>query len=112
MRAPAITALECSVESRTDGRIVLHVRGDIDIATCDQLRDTIEPHLGPRRALVINLSAVEFMDSSGLHVLERARTVLVADRGSLVLQRPSTAVRRLLVAATAQDLLDAIEEPA
>lgn len=77
-------------------QVVAHVTGEIDLATCGRLRDAIEPHLGPRQRVVLDLSGVTFMDSSCLRVLEDARTVLTADGGSLVLRNPSGAARRLL----------------
>lgn len=86
---------------------VIRVRGEIDIASCERLRDAIEPHLGPRQSIVLDLSEVEFMDSSSLGVLQQARGTLTADGGSLVLRNPSVAAQRLLTAARAQDLLEA-----
>ena len=68
---------------------IIHVRGEIDVATCERLRDTIEPHLGPQQAIVLDLSEVEFMDSSCLRVLQQARGTLTADGGSLFLRNPS-----------------------
>ena len=85
---------------------VIHFRGEIDIATCGRLRDAIEPHLGPAQMIVLDLSGVEFMDSSCLGFLIQARGTLTADGGSLVLRNPSEAARRLLTAAQAQDLLE------
>ena len=98
---------------RVDGATVIHVRGEIDIATCERLRDAIEPFLGPEQTIVLDLSGVEFMDSSALHVLEQARGTLTADGGSLILRNPSRAARLLLTAAQAQHLLevDAEEHP-
>ena len=97
---------------RLDGQVIIHVGGEIDIATCERLRDAIEPHLGPQQTMVLDLSEVEFMDSSCLGVLEQARGALTADGGSLVLRNPSEAARLLLTAAGAQDLLDAVEQNA
>lgn len=77
-------------------QVVAHVTGEVDIATCGRLRDAIEPHLGPRQRVVLDLSGVSFMDSSCLRVLEHAGTVLSADGGSLVVRNPSSAARRLL----------------
>lgn len=92
--------------ARADDATVIRVRGEIDISTCERLRDVVEPHLGPQQAIVLDLSQVEFMDSSSLHVLEEARGKLTADGGSLILRNPSQAARRLLTAANAQYLLD------
>jgi anti-sigma B factor antagonist len=92
--------------AQVDGATVIHVRGEIDMATCERLRDALEPHLGPKQTIVLDLSGVQFMDSSCLHVLERARGTLTADGGSLILRNPSEAARRLLTAAGAERLLD------
>src|SRR5512132_1871333 len=93
--------------AQTGDATVIYVRGEIDIATCERLRDAIEPHLGPRQSVILDLSGVEFIDSSGLHVLEQARGTLTADGGSLVLRNPSKAARRLLTVTRTEDLLQA-----
>ena len=90
-----------------DGRIVVHVRGEIDIATAGRLRDVIEPHLGPEQRIVLDLSGVRFADSSLLALLVQARGRLTADGGSLVLRNPSAAAHKLLTVAQAGGLIDA-----
>ena len=91
----------------TDEATVIHVRGEIDMATAGRLRDAIEPHMGPKQTIVLDLSEVDFMDSSALHVLVQARGRLTEDGGSLVLRNPSRAAHRLLTVAGANDLLEA-----
>jgi anti-sigma B factor antagonist len=93
--------------AQTGAATVIYVRGEIDIATCERLRDAIEPHLGPRQSVILDLAGVEFIDSSGLHVLEQARGTLTADGGSLVLRNPSKAAHRLLTVTQTEDLLEA-----
>ena len=93
--------------AREGDKIVIHVRGQIDMATCERLRDAIEPHLGPAQTIVLDLSEVAFMDSSSLHVLVQARGRLTADGGSLILRNPSHAARRLLDVACAEGLIEA-----
>jgi len=88
------------------GRTVIHVRGEIDIGTYDRLRDAIELHLGPRQTIVLDLSEVEFLDSSSLTVLLQARGKLTADGGSLVLRNPSDFARTLLTLTQTQHLLE------
>jgi anti-anti-sigma factor len=84
---------------------VIHVHGEIDMATCGRLRDVIEPHLGPQQTIVLDLSGVRFMDSSCISVLLQARGTLTADGGSLVLRNPSRAAHLLLTTARVQHLL-------
>ena len=89
------------------GATVARVRGAVDMATCERLRDAIEPHLGPRQTVILDLSEVSFMDSSLLNLLVRARGRLTEDGGSLVLRNASEAARRLLTLVEMADLLEA-----
>ena len=91
----------------TDEATVIHVRGEIDMATAGRLRDAIEPHMGPEQTIVLDLSEVEFMDSSFLNVLVQARGRLTENGGSLVLRNPSPAAHRVLTVGGANDLLEA-----
>ena len=91
----------------TDEATVIHVSGEIDIATAGRLRDVIEPHMGPKQKIILDFSQVEFMDSACLKVLVQARGRLTENGGSLILRNPSTAAHRLLTVAGANDLLEA-----
>jgi anti-sigma B factor antagonist len=97
-----------STEVHRDGdAIVILVRGEVDIATAERLRDAIEPHLGPQQTIVLDMSGVEFMDSACLAVLVQARGTLTADGGSLTLRNPSRAAHRLLTVLGLEGLLQA-----
>jgi anti-sigma B factor antagonist len=89
------------------GATVAYIRGEVDMATCERLRDSIEPYLGPRQTVILDLSEVAFMDSSMLNLLVRARGRLTEDGGSLMLRNPSEAARRLLAIWEMSDLLEA-----
>jgi len=96
-----------------DGATTIYVEGEIDIATAGRLQDAIEPHMGPEQTIVLDLSRVEFMDSSCASVLVHARGSLTADGGSLVLRNPSTIARRLLSVTGIEFILaDDGEQPA
>lgn len=100
-----------STEVASEGDATLiYVRGEIDVATCERLRDAIEPHLGPQQTIILDLSGVEFMDSACLHVLVHARGTLTADGGSLFLRNPSHAAHRLVTISGLHDLLQADAE--
>ncbi len=86
--------------------IVIHVRGEVDVAAIGRLRDVLEPHMGPQQTIVLDLSGVEFMDSASLRFLVHARGDLTADGGSLKLRNPSVSAHRLLTLANAEALLE------
>ena len=69
-------------------------------------RDVIEPNMGPEQTIVLDFAGVEFMDSSSIRVLVKARNELTADGGSLKLRNPSSAARRLLTVVGTENLLD------
>jgi anti-anti-sigma factor len=74
--------------------ITVIISGEIDIATSRSMRDALETGPDPAH-LEVDLSAVTFMDASGIGVLLAARQRAVDGGGSLTLRAPSWAVRRL-----------------
>jgi anti-sigma B factor antagonist len=86
---------------------VLNVRGEVDIETAPALRAALLPvlehHRGP---VVIDLSEVSFMDSTGVHVLvDTSRRLEPQDRRLAIACREGGQVHRLLALV---DLLDAL----
>jgi anti-sigma B factor antagonist len=56
--------------SLVDGRTVVRVAGEIDVYTAPQLRERLDQEIeGGVHDLVVDLSGVTFMDSTGLGVL-------------------------------------------
>jgi len=74
--------------------VTVIISGEIDIATCRAMRDAMATGLGPAH-LEVDMSAVTFIDASGIGVLLAARRLAVDAGGSLTLRAPSWAVRRL-----------------
>jgi anti-anti-sigma factor len=74
--------------------VTVTISGEIDIATCRAMRDALATGPGPAH-LEVDMSAVTFMDASGIGVLLAARQQAVDAGGSLTLRAPSRAVRRL-----------------
>jgi anti-sigma B factor antagonist len=73
------------------------VRGEIDLATQAEFRAVLSDLVVSGQVnLTIDLSGVEFIDSTGLRVLASQSTRFVKAGGSLVVRNPSPAVRRLL----------------
>lgn len=82
------------------------VRGEIEIATAPVLTHAIEDAIrrtsGP---FAVDLAAVDFLDSTGIHCLVRARALLGRDERALALVDPSPAVRRVLALAGLDELV-------
>jgi anti-sigma B factor antagonist len=77
-------------------RSVLSLRGELDVGNKDLLADAIGSALERgARMLVVDLSALDFMDCSGLSVLVETRKQLADGRGQLVITGSQPIVRRL-----------------
>ena len=69
--------LAIDIESHGDA-VLLVLRGDLDLATAPALRDALADVIAGDARIVVDLQAVEFLDSAGLGMLisgrKRART--------------------------------------
>ena len=77
-----------------NGGRVIALRGELDAYTCRGLAESL---IGPPGSLiVIDLSELTFMDSSGIGAIHAARRGAIEDGGYLVVSRPSPMVHRVL----------------
>ena len=67
-------AFEVITESGEQGATRLLLRGELDLATVEKLRTALRQSLDRSRHLVLDLSELVFIDSSGLRELYRATT--------------------------------------
>jgi anti-sigma B factor antagonist len=82
------------------------VRGEVELATAPVLTAALEE--GIRRSsgpFVVDLVAVDFLDSSGIHCLVRARALLGRHERALALICPPGNVRRVLEMAGIDELV-------
>ena len=88
-----------------DGSLVIAVHGELDIATSRLLDEALARALGTDAARVlIDLSAVSFIDSTGLHVLiDHARAE--GSRGRIRLTKWSSQVQRVFELSGTMDYL-------
>lgn len=81
------------------------VHGEVDIGTAEDLEVAIDDAIRESDgAFIIDLSDVGFLDSSGLHVLLRARSLLGREDRALAVICPPGHVRRVLELSGAADL--------
>lgn len=74
--------------------VTVTITGEIDIATSQAMRDALASDSGPAH-LEVDMSAVTFIDASGIGVLLAARQRAVDGGGSLTVRAPSWAVLRV-----------------
>jgi anti-anti-sigma factor len=100
--APVFEIAPCAL----DGASGVSLHGEVDVWASGALRDVLDRKIRDSDgAFVVDLSELEFLDSSGLSVLMRARALLTWDERRLAVVCPPGPVRRLLDIAGVKDLL-------
>ncbi|MBU6497958.1 MAG: STAS domain-containing protein [Rhodospirillales bacterium] len=79
--------------------------GRIDIAGAQEIDMPMSIVGGSRRAVVIDLSAVDFMASMGLRSLVISAKSILSKRGKVVLLAPQSAVEEVIVVSGIDDLI-------
>lgn len=77
--------------------VIVAVEGELDIATADELHDHLQTAVddhGPW--LVLDLSALDFMDSSGLNTVINVYRTITERNGSLALAAPNDRVNKVV----------------
>jgi anti-sigma B factor antagonist len=87
---------------RCGSHTVVLVAGEIDLATRDQLRECLAPLHGD---VVVDLSRVTFLDSSGIATIVAQAARLADDGATLKLRRANVIVARVLHITGLDDLL-------
>ncbi len=83
--------------SSQDGQVVLVLHGELDPHTAPVLRDRIDETVAPdTTTLVLEVSGLRFIDSSGLRVIIGAHKEMAGRDGRLILRAPTDTTRRLL----------------
>lgn len=91
------TAAVTSRESAGQPYTVVELSGEADVTVSGRLRDVLDAEVSrePGR-LIIDLSALRFMDSAALHVILAASKALAARGGAVALVDPQRSVSTVL----------------
>ena len=79
------------------GNVVVHLSGDIDFSNTERLETEISGALLGADSIVIDLEAVEFLDSSGLRLLQRLSAHATDAAASFVVVAPPNSVARSVI---------------
>jgi anti-sigma B factor antagonist len=91
LREPPVSGVD-----RNGGAVVVRLAGELDLYNAPEVRDTLLEECGKRpERLVVDLSGVEFVDSTALGVLIEARAKL-PNRRSFLIAAPRVETRRAL----------------
>ncbi len=101
----------CEVILRADSVIWLALSGELDLAFSSSARLALERAQSEASLVIVDLARVEFMDSTGVHMLLEAQARARRDGTRLVVASPSAVVRRLLDLTGTVDRLTVDDRP-
>jgi anti-anti-sigma factor len=89
--------------------VVVAVAGELDAMTVQQFRDELMRQVpAARRRMVVDLSRLQFMDTSAIHVLVSVNNRVMAGGGLLVLAGAQPVVARVLALAGADEVMPVV----
>ena len=105
------TGFSISTSDR-DGRAVVVIRGELDLATAPDLEAAIAERLDAGQNVVVDLRELAFMDSTGLRVLVAAHARVEGGEQSLLIvrPRPGATIERILAIAGVENVLGMIDD--
>jgi len=104
--------LEINVEHRNDSGVWVRVSGEVNIQTSPKLKASMKPLFdGSEKEIHVDLSAVPFMDSSGIATLVEGLQWARKEDGRFVLHQLQETVRDIFALAKLDTVFD-IEDAA
>lgn len=105
------TGHEFRMSSERNGDVhAIHLFGELDLATIDPVQHELERvEASDARSILIDLSGLAFMDSTGVRLLVGAHARSRADRDRLRLVRGNAAVQRAIEVSGLDDRLPFVD---
>ena len=95
-----------------DGRVVVRLSGEIDLSNVDGLEAQIDDAIADVPDVVIDLAAIDFIDSRGLRLLKRVSAAVAGRDGTLLVVAPAGSLARSVLDMTGMsqelDVRDAV----
>jgi anti-sigma B factor antagonist len=83
-----------------NGRVVIRVSGEIDLSNAERLETQIDEATAGVPSVVIDLTAVDFIDSRGLRLLKRIATAVAERSGTFAVVAPPDSIARSVLDLT------------
>jgi anti-anti-sigma factor len=97
--------------SEHGGRVVVFIRGELDLATAPELENVVTDALDAGHDVVVDLRELEFMDSSGLRVLVSAhKRAQSGPRFQIVRPPAGGPIAKILAIAGVEGELDLVDD--
>ena len=89
-----------------DNKRIIHLDGEIDMDVTDKARNTILPLIEAGHEVHINLSKVEYMDSSGISVLIESHQKALENNTKVIVKEVSKSVLKVIMMAKLEQILN------
>jgi anti-anti-sigma factor len=97
--------------SEHDGRAVIVLRGELDLATAPRFEEVVDERLNAGLDVIVDVRELQFMDSSGLRVLVAAHARTANGQRFLIVRPPAGgAIQKVLAIAGLESELDFVDE--
>ena len=109
----AVEPFTIETDERAD-RVVLTPHGELDMASAPELEQSIMPRLQQGSWIVLDLRALDFIDSSGLRVVVGAHRLAEENDGRFTCVRgaPGSTVHRIVEIAGIDGVIEMVDDPA
>ena len=84
----------------------VHLNGEIDMDVTEKAKEIIFPLIEAKKEVHINLSAVEYMDSSGISVLIESHQKAIELETKVILKYISKSVLKVIMMAKLEQILN------
>ena len=91
---------------RENDVLTFSVRGRIDTESSPELDGAVKPELDGVNKLILDLSDVEYISSSGLRVLLSLNKILAAKGGEFIIRKPSQMVTEVFAITNFSEILN------
>ena len=94
------------VDEIDNNKRVVHLNGEIDMEVSDKARNTILPLIDAGHEVQINLSKVDYMDSSGISVLIESHQKALEKNTKVIIKDVSKSVLKVIMMAKLEQILN------
>ena len=84
----------------------IHLDGEIDMDVIENAKEVIFPHIDAGKEVHLNLSQVQYMDSSGISVLIESHQKALEKNNKVIIKDVSKSVLKVIMMAKLEQILN------
>ena len=84
----------------------IHLDGEIDMDVTEKAKEVIFPHIDSGKEVHLNLSNVQYMDSSGISVLIESHQKALEKNNKVIIKDVSKSVLKVIMMAKLEQILN------